>query len=846
MWKVALKGLTSHKRRLLGTCTAVILGVAFLAGTLVLSDTMRASFDGIFAAASRGTDAVVQGSQEIGQGSRGQTALVPESLVSQLSAVPQVATAEPTIQGIGQITGSDGKPVGGAGPPTLAGNWIENSSLNPYRISEGTTPKRSGEMVINRSAAEVGKLKVGDVTDLRTPDPTKMKIVGIATFGQEGGVGGTTYAGLTFSDAQRLLGYPGKVNAIALSAKPDVSQTQLVAAVKPLLPKGVEAITGTQLVADQNAQIESGFLGFFKTFLLVFAVIALVVATFSIYNTFAVLVAQRTRESALLRAIGASRSQIMGSLTLESLIIGVVASVVGIGAGVALAAGLKALLDAVGFGLPAGGLVLTGGTVALSAAVGIIVTVLASVLPAIRASRIPPLAALRDVAVDNSSNSTVRTVLGATVGGLGLLIIASLGLPGDALIVPRAAIGAVLLFIGFLIFAPVATRPVSSMIGAPIRWLRGVSGAMAQRNALRNPKRTANTAAALVVGVAVVTLFTIFASSIKSSIDSSVAGSLKSQLVMTSTNFNGSGYSPKMVAQIDQLPEVADAAAFARGTVLANGKQLDVTVTDPTKLGDVLKLPARGGSLTSLTNGQMAVSRNTASPNGWDVGVVVPLAFADGSIKPVTIGAIYEGEEILGPAVMPLTIYTQHVRQVNIDSVLIALSPGVSDTDGQAAVQAVADTFSAGKVQTRAEYIKSASGQIDQLLSVVYVLLVLAIVIALMGITNTLSLSIHERTRELGLLRAVGQTRSQMRSMVRWESVIIALFGTFSGLFLGVVLGWALMKAVKAEQQVAVFSLPITQLIIVAIIGGVVGVLAGLRPAYRAAKLNVLTAISSD
>lgn len=407
MWRIALKSLFSHKRRLIGTASAVVLGVAFLAGTLVLTDTMRASFDNIFTSANAGTDVVVQSSETIGSGGRSQVGLIPESLTQTLAQVPEVASAEPTIQGTGQITAADGKPIGGDGPPTLAGNWIPNPALNPYRIVQGKPPTADGQVVIDQGAATVGKLAIGDKTTLRTPELIPVTIVGIATFGSADSLGGTTYAGLTFSQAQKYLGSPGKVNAIALQSKPGVSQDQLLAAVTPVLPSGTKAVTGSQLTADQTQQIENGFLGFFRTFLLVFAAIALIVATFSIYNTFAVIVAQRTRESALLRAIGASRGQIMRSLTLESLFIGIVASVVGLGIGVLLAAGLKSLLDAIGFGLPAGGLTVTRGTVILSLVVGVVVTVAASVLPAIRASRVKPLAALRDVAVDRSSNSRV-------------------------------------------------------------------------------------------------------------------------------------------------------------------------------------------------------------------------------------------------------------------------------------------------------------------------------------------------------------------------------------------------------------------------------------------------------
>lgn len=846
MVRIALANLLRHKRRLVGTTSAIVLGVAFLVGTLVLTDTMRTAFDDIFTSANAGTDVVVRSSERIGGGGNAQVGLIPESLTQTLADVPEVAVAEATIQGVGQLTAADGKPIGGDGPPTLAGNWISNAGLNPYRIVEGNPPTRSGQVVVDQRAANEGNLAVGSKTTLRTPELVPMTVVGIASFGNSESLGGTTYAGLTFDQAQKLLGVPGKVNAIVLQAKPGVTQEQLKAAIADVLPPGTTATTGDQLTADQTQQIEEGFLGFFRTFLLVFAAIAFIVATFSIYNTFAVIVAQRTRESALLRAIGASRGQIMASLTVESVLMGLFASIVGLGVGIALAAGLKVALDAIGFGLPAGGLTITAPTVLFSLVIGVLVTVGASLIPAIRASRVLPLAALRDVAVDGSSTSRTRMWLSLVVIALGLLILSSLLSANDTLILQRTAVGAALVFFGYLLFAPIAARPAGRILGAPIARLRGVSGQMAARNAVRNPKRTANTSAALLVGVCVVTLFTIFAASIKTSIDASVAGSFRGELVMSNQNFNGSGYAPAMFGEVAKVPGVENVASMARGTVLANNKQLNVTVSEPRQLGQLLELPSQGEAVSDLTPRELAVSQDTANQNSLGLGTKVVVAFADGSLENMTVGSIYANEDIVGSAIISTSIYAKHVRQLNYRTLLIGVSPGASVTDVQQDVQQVADEFGAGPVQTRDQFVQSAASQIDQLLNIVYLLLILAIIIALMGIANTLSLSIHERTRELGLLRAVGQTRAQARSMVRWESVIIAVFGTVGGLVLGVVLGWALMKAVSATEDVARFALPVDQLIAVGLVGALVGVVAGLRPAFRAAKLTVLDAIGAE
>ena len=846
MVRIALANLANHKRRLLGTISAIVLGVAFLAGTLVLTDTMRAAFDGIFTSANAGTDVVVRSSERIGGGGSAQVGLIPTDLANTLSAVPEVAIAEPTIQGAGQLTGADGLPIGGDGPPTLAGSWIQSPALNPYRLVAGAPPAGEGQVVIDQGAASEGDLVVGSKTVLRTPELVPMTVVGIATFGDAESLGGTTYAGLEFSQAQQLLGVEGKANAIVLQAKPGVTQEQLKAAIAPVLPAGTTSVTGDQLTADQTQQIEDGFLGFFRTFLLVFATIAMIVATFSIYNTFAVIVAQRTRESALLRAIGASRSQLLLSLSVESLVVGLIASGVGLAVGVALAWGLRISLGAIGFGLPPGGLTITLPTLASAFAIGVAVTVGASVVPAVRASRVKPIAALRDVAIDRSSTSLRRFWIGMAVFVAGLLMIATLFSSNETLILQRAAVAAGLVFVGYLVLSPIAARPVGVLLGAPIGWFRGVSGRMAARNAVRNPKRTANTSAALLIGVAVVSLFTIFAESIKTSIDASIAGSFKGDLVMSNQNFNGAGYSPSMFPEIAAVPGVSALAPMARGTVLANNKQLNVTVSDPRQLGQLLEIPSQGEPVSGLGPRELAVSQDTANQNGLDLETKVVVAFADGSLENMTVGSIYANEDIVGSAIMPAAIYEKHVRQLNFRTVLIGVAPNSSTDEVQQAVQVVSDRFNAGPVETRDQFVDSAASQIDQLLNIVYILLILAIIIALMGIANTLSLSIHERTRELGLLRAVGQTRAQARAMVRWESVIIAVFGTVGGLGLGVLLGWALLKAVSVTEEVARFALPVDQLLIVGLVGALVGVVAGLRPAYRAARLNVLDAIGAE
>lgn len=846
MFKVALRNLTSHKRRLIGTTSAVVLGVAFLVGTLVLSDTIRASFSEVFSEVNKGIDAAVVADAPVQDQNTGESGTVPASVLPKIEKLPEVKAASPEILGIAQIVGSDGKALGGDGPPTFASNWITNEALNPYNLAEGSAPAKSGEIVIDQESAAKGNLQIGSKTKLLVPQPIDVTVVGFATFGSETSIGGTSYAGLTFADAEKYLTFPGQLTQISVQAADGVSQEALVEAITPVLPEGTKAITGAELTNQQNQEISEGFLDFFSMFLLVFAIIALIVASFSIYNTFAVIVAQRMRESALLRALGATRGQVLRGQVIESLLIGIIAAAIGLIVGLGVAAGLLALMSGLGFGLPNNGLTVGVGSLVAGFVVGVVVTVFAAVFPALNASRVPPLAALRDMAVDRSDTSKVRKYVGGGVLLVGLILVASLLFNSSDALAARVILGSLLTFFGYIMFAPVAARPAARILGWPIAKLRGVPGAMAQRNAMRNPRRTASTSAALLVGVAVVTLFTIFASSIKLSISDAVADSFTGNFVMSSSGFSGSGFSEELVDQIRKTDGVSDVAAVGFGSVLLDDNQNQVGIANPKDLGAVISTEATGVPLSDISDNELGISQNAAAANNWQIGSQIEVVFADGAKEQMPVASIYESEMLIGPVLLPLKTYDQHVRQPMIMAVYIKAEEGANLDQVQKQLQILADAAGAGEVQTKDQFVESMTGQIDQLLTVVYVLLILAIVIALMGIANTLALSIHERTRELGLLRAVGQTRSQMRSMIRWESVIIAVFGTLGGLGIGVVLGWALMKYIAAEQTVAMISIPVGQLIAIVVVGAIVGVVAGIRPARRAAKLDVLKAISSD
>ncbi|MGQ7747678.1 ABC transporter permease [Streptomyces sp. WC2508] len=845
--RLSISSLRAHKRRFAGTFVAVLLGVAFLTGTLVMGDTLRASFDTMFTNANAGTDAVVRGADVItvaGE-TRGTRQPVSTALVKRIERTPGVAAAAPDIQGAGQLIGADGKTIGGQGPPTLAGNWIDDPELNPYRLAAGRAPAAPGEVVINRGAADRGGLRIGDTTVLRTPDPVHVRIVGLATFGGQDGMGQVTYTAMTQADAEKYLTpKPGEASAIQVRAGPGTGQRELVDALRPVLPKGVEAITGQAAAAENRDMISGAFLGVFTTLLLVFSGIVLLVATFSIHNTFAIVVAQRTRENALLRALGAARRQVVVATLVEATAVAVIASAAGLAGGIGIAAGLQALFPAVGFPFPDGSLVIGAVSLLLPLAVGVLVCLGSALLPAVRAGRTAPLAALRESAVDDSGASRPRAVTGL------VLLVASVGAALGGTLAPSvwlSAAGAVAALAAFVILGPVAATYAVRTLGAPLGRLRGVTGGLARRNALRSPRRTASTATALMIGVAVVSLFTVFGASLKATMSRTVDRSFAGDVAISAPAFGagGSGLSPRLAPAVGRLPQVATAVGLGKGVAEVDGAGRALTVTDPAALGRVFDLGRVDGSLTGLGTNGIAVSAAEAAERGLRPGSPVRLTFTDGARQDFTVRAVYDRPELAGDYVITRRAWAPHRAQDSDSLIAVSFAPGVSTADGRAAVAKTAAAYGNPDVQTRGEYAKSSAGAIDMMLTLVYALLALAVLIALLGIANTLTLALHERTRELGLLRAVGQTRSQLRSMVRWESVLVAAFGTAGGLLLGGFLGWVLVEASAGDTAVA-FDLPPLRLLAVALVGIAAGALAGLRPARRAARLDVLRAIAAQ
>ncbi|HVM40258.1 MAG TPA: ABC transporter permease, partial [Acidimicrobiia bacterium] len=514
MLSLTLKNLWARKLRLVTTGVAVLIGVAFMAGTLVLTDTVQATFDDLFADVNAGMDVQVRRASTVESDGFEVRGRVDASALPIVESVDGVELAAGAIQGFTQITGTDGKPIGnpGQGAPTFGMSWLDDDDLNPFDVVEGRAPEADNEIVIDRGSAKDGKISVGDVIELDAARPVPpMTVVGIVMFGNADSPGGASFVGYTLEAAQAYVGEPGQYDAIVVRAADGVTQDELRSRIEAALPDGLEARTGAEITAENQSDIREG-LSFFSTFMLTFALIALFVGSFIIYNTFSILVAQRTREVALLRAVGASRRQVLQSIVVESLAVGVIASVLGLVAGIGVAGALKALLTAVGIDIPAGGTVLTTGTIVTSLVTGVVVTMVAALMPARRAAKVAPVAALSEAAAETDDHLGKRIALGGVVTAVG----SAAGFYGLFLAGSKpqvfVGLGGVVMFIGLAILGPVIARPVASAIGRPLPAFRGMAGTLARENAIRNPRRTSATAAALMIGVALVGFITIFAS----------------------------------------------------------------------------------------------------------------------------------------------------------------------------------------------------------------------------------------------------------------------------------------------------------------------------------------------
>jgi putative ABC transport system permease protein len=854
MWRVTRKGLRAHKLRFALTALAVLLGVSFMAGTTVLTDTIEKTFDDLFADVNEGTDAYVRSENAI-EGDFGPTLRerIPADLVPQVEAVRGVEAAEGQVQFYAQLVEKDGSDVIGdpdMGAPTFGLNWPRVRELNPFELEDGSRPPRGpDEVVIDKNSADEGGFQVGDQVQILTQAaPKEWDIVGIAKFGDADSPGGASVSLFTTPEAQRITDAQGQFDAIPVVGAADVSQETLANRIQRALDDPeIEVLTGKEITEENQSDIEDA-LEFITIPLFIFAGVALLVGSFIIFNTFSIVVAQRTRELALLRALGASQRQVRVSVLLEALVVGILASFAGLAVGVLLAVGLKAALSGFGFDIPSTGLVVSSAAVMTSVIVGTVVTVLSALVPAWKGSRVAPVAAIRDVETARITRWTRRLVIGLVIFGLGttgLLV----GLFGDVEnAVYLIAIGTLLVFVGVTVLGPILAGPLSRVIGSPLPRLRGMTGTLARENAMRNPRRTSATAAALMIGVAIVGFFTVFASSIKASVNSQVDRLFNSDFVISTGAFggSGSGFSPELAAQVAALPQVGESSPLRFAEADVDGDDEFLVSIDMQTVGELFDLDRLEGDFAGLGENGIAVSKKALDDNGWELGQRIPVRFPSGE-RPMTIGTVYENgfREGLTDFAISLEAWAVSYPDQLDNQVYVRLADGVSAAEGRRALERVARPYPNADVQDRAEFKEEFSEQVNQILGLVYVLLFLAIFIALIGIANTLALSVFERTRELGLLRAVGMSRRQLRSSVRWESVIIAILGTLLGLVIGVFFGWAVVKALR-DEGFEKFAPQAGQLILIVIAAGLAGVVAAYFPARRAAKLDVLRAVTTE
>ena len=847
MRKVTWRNLVARKLRLLLSAFAIVLGVAFVAGSLIFTDAMGGAFDDIIEGSTADVEIAYEGANdwESQQDSR----VIPASVVDELELLPEAAGVHASTGLLSVfVIGADGKVVGGNGPPGLAFNPTEARAITGKPIidlTEGSLPAGPGEVALDVATADKAGYDVGDTVMLVTPGtpPTvEAELTGLVEFGS-GGLNGATLTLFELGAMQDAF-FDGKdvYTSISLNAAEGVTQQELADAAQEVLPDGVLARTGDAVVEKNQAGIDE-VMGFLNTFLLVFAAVSLVVGTFLIINTFSILVAQRSRELALLRALGASRGQVNRSVLLEAFGVGVVGSTLGLLGGYLLALGLRALFGLFGLDLAGASFPVEPSTVVASYTVGILVTVFAAYLPARRASRIAPVQALRDDVAMPESSLRMRMAFGGTLVVLGAASmtagLAELG--GDPLI--ELGLGMLAVLIGVALLSPLAGRPIIKGFGVLFRPFGSV-GRLATENSLRNPRRTAATASALMVGLALMAMMSILGSSASASTDAAIAKTLTSEFVVS--NVIGQPFSTDVARQVRELDSVETVASlrYANPEVKGGGNAWMAAI-EPDDFADVMRVPMVQGTLDALDDGEVLIAADPAADEGYEIGDTLTLEFQGGDVEVEVAGIIAATGAV--PAEWLVTQDTLVKGGLApLDSMLfVTKSPGASTDELRAGVEKITEDLPTVTLKDPQQFADEQKDQINQFLLLINGLLVLSVLIAILGVVNTLALSVIERTREVGLLRAIGLSRRQLRTMIRLESIVIAVFGALLGLGMGLVFGLALMRALEDEGLTEVV-VPWPTLAAFVVVAGVVGVLAALFPARRAARLDVLRAITAE
>jgi putative ABC transport system permease protein len=844
MLRVTLRGLMARKVRLLLSAFAVVLGVAMVSGTYVLTDTIGNAFDNLFTSINKNTAVAVRGTTGAGFSNTEAQAVrapLPDSLLAKVRAVPGVREADPDVQGSASIIDpADNKPISNLGAPGLGRNYI-GTPLATLTLRAGRAPTGPTEIAVDRGTFDKAHLKLGNPVQVQagTLPARAFEVVGVVTVGDIDSLGGATLTVFDTTTAQSLLLKPGELSQITVAAKEGVSQSQLADRIQKALGKSADVVTGEELNRQTSSGIKEG-LGFFNTILSVFGFIALIVGMFVIANTFAMLIGQRARELALLRAVGASRAQVIRSVLAEGFSVGLVGSVIGLGLGIGIAVLIKSILSGLGLDVPSSGVVVNPRTIILALVIGIVITTLAALFPAIRASRVPPVAAMSETFTLPTRSLRVRGIIGLVLFIFGLFVLFSGAAGTGTKAAETVGLGGALTLASVIILAPLVARPVVRVIAAPLR-LFGPIGLLASENASRNPRRTAATASAIMIGLALVTSVGVLASSIKSSVKTLVSEGTGATYILLGS---GSQALPStLTGDLAGQDGIAQASGIAILPLRISGSKASATATTPAALKENILLTREAGELT-LTPSTILISQKIADEKHWKVGTNLPVVFAEGGKTSLRVAGVYKENQLAGAYLIDSRTAARYSTNLTNLVVLVQAKPSADVDAVRATIENVLKQYPGIEVKSRGEYIQSAQDNIAGLTNFIYGLLGLSVLIAFFGIINTLALSVIERTREIGLLRAVGTTRSQISLMVILESLVIALFGAVLGVAVGSLFGWAILPPL-ADQGLSDFTYPGVLVIIFVILGGLAGIVAGVLPSIRAARLNVLRAIST-
>ena len=850
---VALKGLAGRKLRAFLTAIAIVLGVAMISGTYVLTDTIKSAFGTVFTQVYKNTDVVISGKSAIGRSNNnaGLPPSFPESLLTQVQNLPDVAEATGGLSDYAYLVGRDGKVISGHGAPPLAFSVHPqgNQRFNPLELVSGTWPTGPDQVAIDASTASKHDYRPGDRIGVIAHGPVRQfTVAGVVKIGGVDSLGGATMAIFDFPTAQELFRKQGKLDSISVAGKPGVKPAQLVSEIKPLLPATAQVRTG-QAEAQQATKDTNSFLSIIQDFLLAFAGVALFVGIFVIANTLSITIAQRTRELATLRTLGATRRQVLTSVLVEAFAIGVLASVTGLFAGLGLAKGLNAVFVSFGINLPQAGTVFATRTIVVSLAVGILITLFAALRPAFRATRVPPISAVREGAVLPPSrfarfgpHAAVLTIGGSVALMLVGLFVGGLSTTNRLLAI---GIGAGAVFLGVAMLAKTLVPPLARVLGWPATRIGGAAGSLARGNAVRNPTRTASTASALMIGLALVTLVSVLAAGLKTRFSSSVDALFKGDYALTATD----NFSPISIASANALRQVKGVQVVSgvrAGQGRAFGKRIGVTGV----AGDISKVISvdwtAGGPDTPARLGRDGafVSKDYAKAHQLLVGSTLQVETPAGKTMNLDVRGIFsppKGGSPYGDVTVSAQRFDAEYANPQNVYTFVNVAGGETAANTQKLTAAL-KAFPEAKIQTESEFKHNQEQGIDTLLNLLYVLLSLSIVVSLFGIVNTLVLTVFERTREMGMLRAVGMTRRQLRRMIRHESIITALIGATLAIPLGIVLALMVGKAIEYPA----FTIPWTTLVVFVVAAVVAGILAAIFPARRAAKLNVLRALQYE